>query len=183
MRVSPPEHEQNAPGLIALTPRLILRRFHRADFRPLAAILSDSRVMRFSLSGPKPAIETGRFLRSCLAAYRRRQPSVWAVVHREEGVLIGYCGHFVTMPGEGKEIDLAYRLDPRFWGRGLATEAAVAAAEHAFKAFPVSRLIALIDPENIASRRVAEKAGMTFRMRTLFRNVPVQVYATDRAGR
>ena len=49
----------------------------------------------------------------------------------------------------------------RFWGRGLATEAARAARDHGFDTLGYERLVSLIDPGNLASRRVAEKVGLT----------------------
>jgi ribosomal-protein-alanine N-acetyltransferase len=52
-------------------------------------------------------------------------------------------------------------LDKNFWGQGLATEAARAILKYGFEKLHLSRLICLIDPNNLASRNVAEKIGMT----------------------
>lgn len=56
--------------------------------------------------------------------------------------------------------ELGYRLLPEYWGQGLACEAVGAVVRHAFEKDGLRRLISLIDPENTASRRVAEKVGM-----------------------
>ena len=58
-------------------------------------------------------------------------------------------------------MEIAYLIDKAFWGQGLATEAAAGILDYAFEKLNLSRLICLIDPENIASRRVAEKISMT----------------------
>jgi len=59
------------------------------------------------------------------------------------------------------EIEIAYLLDKSFWGRGLATESARGLMEYGFEKLHLTHLICLIDPDNIASQRVAERIGMT----------------------
>ena len=58
------------------------------------------------------------------------------------------------------EVELGYDFRSDYWGRGLATEAASAVRDFAFTQLGLSRLISLIRPENVASRRVSEKVGM-----------------------
>ena len=60
------------------------------------------------------------------------------------------------------EVEIGYRLARAWWGRGYATEAVLAARDYAFDTLGLSRLIALIDPANAASIRVARKAGMHY---------------------
>ena len=71
------------------------------------------------------------------------------------------CGltHFPDINGR-PEIEIGYRLARAHWGRGLATEAARAVRDYAFDTLRLPRLIALIDPANTASIRVAEKLAM-----------------------
>ena len=59
-------------------------------------------------------------------------------------------------------IDLGYRLAPRFWGHGYATEAGRQVAHHAFFDLEIPDLTALVHPLNVASTRVAEKVGLSF---------------------
>jgi ribosomal-protein-alanine N-acetyltransferase len=59
-------------------------------------------------------------------------------------------------------VEIAYLLDKNFWHQGLATEAAKGIMEYGFEKLNLSRLICMIDPENVASQRVAERIGMTF---------------------
>ncbi len=75
------------------------------------------------------------------------------------------------------EIEIAYRLHPNHWGRGLATEAARTVRDHAFRDLKLPRVISLIHPDNKASRRVAEKNGMKVEKKTVFRGFPTFVFA------
>ena len=60
------------------------------------------------------------------------------------------------------EVDVAYRLLPAYWGQGLATEAARASVRYGFAELGLGRIIGLVMPENIASARVLEKAGLRY---------------------
>jgi len=76
----------------------------------------------------------------------------------------GTLGNHSLLPGEideELEIEIAFPLDKSFWHRGLATEAAQSILKYGFEELKLSRLICLIDPDNLASQKVAEKIGMT----------------------
>jgi ribosomal-protein-alanine N-acetyltransferase len=106
-------------------------------------------------------------------------PSQFAVLPRGEEAIAGYCGFFqhAEVPGE---IEIGYRLHPDYWNRGLTTEAACAVRDHGFRDWKLSRVISLIHPENIPSRRVAEKNGMKVEKEITFRGFPTLVYAISR---
>ncbi len=79
-----------------------------------------------------------------------------------------------------EEIEIGYRLHPDHWGQGLGTEAARAVRNYGFDNLKLPRLISLIHPDNVASRRVAEKNGMTPEKETIFRGFPTIVYSISR---
>jgi RimJ/RimL family protein N-acetyltransferase len=82
--------------------------------------------------------------------------------------VIGYCGLFAFPDINGRpEIEIGYRLERAAWGNGYATEAACAVRDYAFAILQIPRLIALIDPANVASIRVAEKIGMRYEQEVL----------------
>ena len=146
--------------IVKETDRLLLRQFTLADNDALLSIFDDAEVMRFG-DGPRPAEWVRGWLRDCLGSYERRGYGPWAVVEKASGHVIGYCGLFHYPDVNGRpEIEIGYRLAHACWGRGFATEAVLAARNYAFEALDITRLIALIDPANTASIRVAEKAGM-----------------------
>jgi RimJ/RimL family protein N-acetyltransferase len=79
---------------------------------------------------------------------------------QETGRLVGHCG-LLDKEVDGKtEIELNYILTPSAWGKGYATEIGHALKRLAFEKMGVERLIALIEPENEASERVAVRLGM-----------------------
>jgi ribosomal-protein-alanine N-acetyltransferase len=87
-----------------------------------------------------------------------------------------------TIEGQD-EVEIAYLLDKTFWGQGLATEAAQGILKYGFEQLKLIRLICMIDPENIASQRVAERIGMTFEKRVHEYegdNLPFFIYSITR---
>lgn len=123
-------------------------------------MFGDPEVMRFG-DGPQSAEWVGDWMRRALASYEQRGYGPWAVIEKGGGELIGYCGLFYFPDINGRpEIEIGYRLARAWWGRGYATEAVVAVRDYAFHTLGLPRLVALIDPANVASVRVAEKAGL-----------------------
>jgi RimJ/RimL family protein N-acetyltransferase len=160
------------------TARLILRPFVESDLDALSALMANQDFMRFSL-GVFSREQTAGFLEKVRARDRAGLPSQFAVVLRENGRLVGYCGFFLQVVDDVEELEIGYRIDPAYWGRGIATEAAGAVRDHAFTTLGLPRVISLIHPNNAASRRVAEKNGMTPEKETVFRGFPTIVFSID----
>ena len=158
------------------TPRLILRPFRKDDLDALAALMANTDFMRFSL-GPYSREQAQTVLQKFLSWGEAGLPSPFAVIFRGNNALIGYCGFLHQHVDGMDEIEIGYRLHPDYWNRGLATEAARAVRDHAFQDLKLARVISLIHPDNIASRRVAEKIGMKFEKETVFRGIPHHVFA------
>ncbi len=148
--------------IIAETPRLILRTFDAEDNDAMCRVLCDPEVMRYS-DGIKTPEDIKGWIEECIENYSRHGFGLWAVVLKDSGKVIGYCGltRFPDIDGQ-PEIEIGFRLSHSSWSRGYATEAAAAVRDHAFDTLGLSRLVALVDPDNTASIRVAEKIGMTF---------------------
>jgi RimJ/RimL family protein N-acetyltransferase len=160
------------------TSRLILRPFREEDIDRLAQLMANSGFMRFSL-GPYTREQTHGVLDKFLSWNRAGAPSPFAVVFRENNNLLGYCG-FLHHPELPEEIEIGYRLDPAYWNRGLTTEAARAVRDHGFSDLKLPRVISLIHPQNIPSRRVAEKIGMTPEKQIMFRGFPTNIFSLSR---
>ena len=160
------------------TPRLILRPFREEDIDHLAELTANPDFMRFTL-GPYTREQTQGVLDKFLSWDKAGLPSPFAVVLRENTEVLGYCGflHHPEVPGE---VEIGYRLDPAYWNRGLITEAARAVRDYAFEHLRLPRVISLIHPENIPSRRVAEKNGMKIEKEITFRGFPTLVLAMTR---
>lgn len=162
------------------TPRLWLRPFCESDLDHMAALMANTDFMRFSL-GVLSREQTAAFLEKVTTRDLAGLPSQFAVVLRADERLIGYCGFFAQVVDDIEEIEIGYRLHPDHWGQGLATEAARAVRDHGFDELKLPRLISLIHPDNLASKRVAEKNGMTPEKETVFRGFPTIVYSINRA--
>jgi ribosomal-protein-alanine N-acetyltransferase len=85
--------------------------------------------------------------------------------------------HPVELPGE---VEIGYRLHRAYRNRGLITEAARAVRDYAFRELELPRVISLIHPENIPSRRVAEKMGMILQKEITFPGFPAHVFSITR---
>lgn len=147
--------------LVLESARLTLRHFEPGDLEPLSALYADPDTRRFFPDGVRTLEET----RDELEWFRNGHPDdsrlgLWATIHKPTGRFIGRCGLLPWSIDGVDEVEVAYLIDKRLWGRGLATEAAGAVARYAHVRLKLPRLIGLILPGNVASRRVAEKIGM-----------------------
>ncbi|WP_036486159.1 GNAT family N-acetyltransferase [Myxosarcina sp. GI1] len=159
------------------TPRLILRYFTPDDTDALTAILSDPKVMQYSISGTKTRSQTQEFIAWILSSYQKYGFGLYAVTEKETKQLIGYCGLLVWYFEEITEIELGYRLATAYWNKGLATEAATAVRNYAWQQLKLNRLICLIQPENLRSIRVANKLAMKPEKNLILHELNVKVYS------
>ncbi len=161
------------------TSRLRLRVFAPGDSFEFSSITRDPEVMRYIGEGrPISAEETAANLDSIINAFRRRGFGRWAVVHKETGRLIGYCGFSAGISAAG--IEIAYMLARPFWGRGLATEAARACLRYAFEELRLPSVSAITRPGNLRSRRVMEHLGMKFLCEEVYLSYDCVHYAIRR---
>lgn len=145
------------------TKRLLLRRLVLEDLDELFALYRDPEIRKYFPEGVLNYADTKEELEWFLNGHPQHpELGLWATLHKETGKFIGRCGLLPwTIEGQA-EVEIAYLLDKAFWKQGLATEAAQGILRYGFEKLHLSRLICMIDPENIASQRVAEKIGMTF---------------------
>ena len=152
------------------TERLIVRRFTTADAAEVFEIYRDPAVWRYLGGGePYTSVEQARErLARHELGYADESPfGSWAVVVRETNAVIGTV--LVAPLEEGPEIEVGYHYGQSAWGMGYATEAAIGAIEYGFGVLKLDQLCGVVFPENLASQRVLEKAGMTYRgMRPTF---------------
>ncbi len=167
--------------LIARTARLLLRPFEAGDLAALAPILADPEVMRHSVRGPADLQTTRRFIGWCQQTWQQQGLSPWALVERQSGQLIGYCGLGPDRVEGREELNLGYRLARSHWGQGLASEAVQASLAQGFSLPWPGSVVAIIAPEHRASQRVVEKAGFSGFAAAQFHGQPVRLYRLGRA--
>jgi [ribosomal protein S5]-alanine N-acetyltransferase len=162
------------------TERLTLRPFSEDDVDLMNELFANPDFMRFSLGVFTKREQTVAFIEKVIGWDRTGMPSQFAVVPRGEKNLVGYCGFFHHPEHGIDDTEIGYRLHPTYWNCGLATEAARAVRNHGFRDLNLPRVISLVHPENIPSRRVAEKNGMTVEKEIIFRGFPTLVFALTR---
>ena len=133
------------------------------DLDRLYALYSDPDVRRYFPDGTRDLAYTKEELEYYLNGHPDHpELGLWATIHKASGQFIGRCGLLPwTIDGQF-EVEVAYLLDKAYWGRGLGTEAARGVLDYGFDKLRLPRLVCLIERENLASIRVAEKIGMTF---------------------
>ena len=149
--------------IILETKRLILQRQVSEDLVALWALYCDPEITQYIPDAPKTLEEAREELDWHKNGHPRNPDlGLWATIHKETGRFIGRCGLLPwTIDGQ-EEVEVAYTIARDFWGQGLATEAAQGIVRYAFERLNLTRLVCMIEPENIASMKVAEKIGMTF---------------------
>jgi ribosomal-protein-alanine N-acetyltransferase len=166
--------------------RLAFRHLSLDDLDALAAIQADPEVMHYFPSGPRSRDETRRDLERCIALQSQHGFSLWAAIDKAAGRLIGRCGLLPQSLQGREEVEIAYLIARPQWGLGLATEAARSIRDHGFDRLGLDRLVSIIHRDNLASRRVAEKAGLRTERMIQFMRHRCWLYAIearDRGGR
>ncbi len=162
------------------TARLLLRPLTPEDEAALATVLSDAETMRWY---PRPF--TGDEVREWIERQLGRYSSstgLLGLVEKQTGRLIGDCGP-VWQEVEGRtELEIGYHVSRERWNQGFATEAARVVIDYAFENLGVERVVSMIRPENLASRRVAEKNGLTLERMVFWRNYETCIYQRTRSS-
>jgi len=159
------------------TDRIFLRPFCIKDIEPFAKICANPNVMRYIGDGKPVSLGIiSEKIPEWIELYEKQKYGLMALFMRDTDELIGFCGFIHQIVDEIEYIELGYRLDEAYWGKGIATEAAVAVREYAFNVLEIPMLISIINHQNDASKRVAKKVGMKLMKQTNFKNVLVDVF-------
>lgn len=165
---------------ILVTTRLRLREYTERDLDELTTMFGDEETMRF-YPRPKTRGEAHDWIEWNLRLYTERGFGLWVMEAIASSEFVGDCG-LTPQTVEGvADIEVGWHTKRAFWSQGFATEAALACRDLAFAQFGLNRLISIIDPENLASRRVAEKIGMRQEKIALHEDYPCVIYAIERS--
>lgn len=161
------------------TSRLIVRYFTIRDLDALIPILGDSQVMKFSILGVHNRQQIRKFIEQRLLSYLDPGFGLYALIHKENQELVGYCGFFVQKINDHQEVEIGYRLAAKYWGQGLATEAATCICEYGQDKFNFKRFVCLIEPANIRSIKVAKKLEMKLEKKIIYYGIDVDFYSIN----
>jgi RimJ/RimL family protein N-acetyltransferase len=155
------------------TNRVLLREFTAAHTENLFALHNDPDVMRF-INGGKPTPRE-QFEREVLP--RLFGAGYWAAIEKATGDFLGWF-EFRPLEGRPGEVELGYRLRRAAWGKGYATEGALALIRKGFTELGVQRVVAFTMTVNTGSRRVMERAGLNF-VRTFYQQWPEMIAGSE----
>ena len=161
--------------------RLRFEKFKSQDSTLLMSIFGDEDVMYFG-----EGIQTIEWIKAWITkqqtSYQKFHYGNWAVIQNDTSKLIGYCGLTYEADVCGNpETTLGYRFAKQHWGKGYATEAVMATLDYSFNTLNLKRIVATIDPHNIASLKVAQKAGMVYEQDVMYEGYthPDHVYILE----
>lgn len=165
------------------TDRLVIVNPKPSDLDALHKLMSDPDVMRYVGRGPRDRDEVNEGLQRSVAHYQKYGYSMGLVYEKETGNWIGHAGlRHLGFDDTQPEIDVGYALFKEYWGWGYATELAQACIDWGFQQLPVDYLIAIVFPNNLASRRVLEKVGMRYVKNIQYNDNEVAYYRIDRGN-
>lgn len=148
---------------IAESKRLLVRAPEVRDFEGIAGLWTDAEVTRY-IGGPRDlSLLCDHFERYAsdpegFAAEERE--CWWTIIDLSDEAFVGLCALVWKEVDGQQEVDLGYFLVPRYWGRGYGFEAVQAVIAYAFGELGLASVVALIHPDNTASRALAERLGM-----------------------
>lgn len=141
------------------TERLVLRRVDPDDLPVVVEIQGDPLTSRYRETGPATPEESATMLAKWLDDWATHGIGYWAVHEQESGAVVGVGGVRTHVLDGQLALNLYYRFRPSVWGRGYATEMAVATTSWAARVRPELPVVIVTRENNKESIRVAEKAG------------------------
>jgi ribosomal-protein-alanine N-acetyltransferase len=147
------------------TERMVLERLRMEHLEELSRLLRDPRVAATGWPGgmPPSAREVVASLEDKEHHWERHGFGMWLMRDRETGEMVGRGGlQWTTYVRDLDDVEVGWSVVPERWGQGLATELANASSEVAFGPLKLEEIVAFTLPDNVASRRVMEKAGFAY---------------------
>jgi RimJ/RimL family protein N-acetyltransferase len=146
------------------------------DLELMESLLGDPIVMTH-YDHPKSRSECQSWIDWNTRNYARDGFGLW-IIETKDGDFVGDCG-LTWQPIDGESLELGYHVLPRHQGKGFATEAAQAAKDLVQRRGDVDFVIAIIDPRNSASMRVAQKAGLSLWKHADYHGREALIYRVD----
>ena len=161
------------------TDRLQFRSVTMADSTWWMEYISSAQAIRFMSLTVGSADSCREFIQRAMDRKVSDGSGLNAIIERSSGKPVGMIGLLTQEVDELYELEVGYHLLPSAWGKGFATEAAIACKEFARQHQLAPSVISLIDPDNLPSQAVAKRNGMVFEKDTVHRGAPAMVWRVD----
>lgn len=148
--------------VIIETKRLYFRELEMTDFKAASTILQDIDVM-YAWEHAFSDQEVLKWITENIKRYRNEGYSYWAVIEKSSEQLVGLIGIIEEMVETEKVVGIGYILKKSRWHMGYAYEGTLACLNYAQNTLPIPEITAQIRPDNLASRKLAEKLGMSIK--------------------
>ena len=154
--------------------RIILRGWQDSDFHPYTTLVSDPVMMRFIGGGAMSYKEARKEFDGMREQWIDRKIGIFVIADKTSDELLGFTGLFESPLID--EPELSWSLSAKNHGKGYASEAAVLARNWAFREHNIGPLMSLVHPDNISSKRVAERLGASVESHSTWIGQPRLVY-------
>lgn len=152
--------------VFAETKRLILREIALTDIDGMFDLDSDYEVHKYLGNNPvKDKQETVDVINFIRQQYLDNGIGRWAIIDKQTNEFIGWTGLKYVTELTNNHInyyDLGYRLRKKYWGKGIATESAIASLGYAFDKLNANEIYAMADCKNDGSNNILKKVGLKF---------------------
>ena len=172
-------------NIILETPRLLLRKVIITDAPFFYELNSNPLVVKYTGDKAFKDLEAAEnIVRFLQKQYEQNRYARFIVIEKSTQTTIGWCG--LKYHTDTQETDIGYRFMQQHWGKGYATESALACINYGFETLKLTRIIADAMKENIASINIFQKLGMTYFGETLIDSIESVIYEistlTNNAG-
>lgn len=128
---------------------------------------------------PTPKAQCQKWFNLIFDRYNNDLGGMNVLMDKNTGAFIGQCGLLVQQVDGIEELEIGYSILPKFWNQGYATEAARKCKEYAFKHNFADSIISIVHVDNVASEKVAIKNGMYLDKKTIFKEMPVNIFRVN----
>lgn len=148
------------------TERLILRDMQMEDIEGMFEMDSNPEVQKY-LGGVtiRTKEKEAEVIQYVIKQYEERGIGRWSMLLKSTGEFIGWTGLKLNNFEEGNDFeyyDVGYRMIPRYWGKGYATESAIASLDYGFSTMNLALIYGIADTDNKASINVLKKSNLIF---------------------
>lgn len=143
------------------TKRLIMRKFSEGDLEEFYEIVKKNEVGNWLGLGKGMSFEEAKgYVNEIIKHWTKHNFGVWVVINKANKAIMGHCG--LRYIDDTEDIEIIYLLDPKYWGKGYATEAGNEAIQYAFNYLRVDKLMARVRTDNSKSKKVIDKLGFEY---------------------